>query len=65
MSTPEEQMAAVRNSLAVAERRLKELMGKDPDLLTRSEQFELDMTIDCIRMGKQLLGDNGISKQPL
>jgi len=51
----EEQNQAVRLSIEIAERRLKALLEK-PGSLTRSELYEKEMTIDCIKRGKTILG---------
>jgi hypothetical protein len=55
MSTTAEKLQAIKHAVSVAESRLKELNSK-PDL-TRAEQFEKDMTEDCIKRGKILEDD--------
>jgi hypothetical protein len=47
------QLEAARHAVEVAERRLKELDSKPK--LTRAEQFEREMTLDCIKRGKAIL----------
>ena len=48
-----EQREAVKHAVLAAERRLEQLDSKGK--LTRSEEFEREMTVNCIERGKDLL----------
>lgn len=47
-------METIRHSVEIAKRRLEALNAKPK--LTRSEEFEKIMTIECIQRGEALLG---------
>lgn len=54
MSTDKEKLDAIRFAVEMARRQLLQLNSKST--LTRAEQFEKDMTIECIKRGELLLG---------
>jgi hypothetical protein len=58
MSTPAEQLQAIKHAVFVSERRLKELDARPQ--LTRAELYERDMVVDCIQRGKKILASSGV-----
>lgn len=53
-------LEGVELSVNVAKRRLVRLESlKSINALSKAESYELDMTIECIRKGEQILRENG------
>lgn len=61
MSTPQEKLEAIQHAVEVAKKRLVRLDAlKSVNALTKAQDYEREMTIDCIQRGEKILKEKAV-----